>query len=111
VPEPADDTLPVLASVPPPLFHCDIGSCAFTSSTAQGLGMHRFHSHGIRGKSAPTTKQKSAPTPKVPRDVKSDDIVNVVLSQLFPRGIPVSKVRAVMAWARHTDDFMDDLRG
>jgi hypothetical protein len=83
---------------------CGFGGCEHISPSPQGMGMHRFHSHGIR------SAKRQTPSKTVVENIKGTDIVNVVLTQLFPHGIPVSKVRAVLAWAQHTDDFVEQIQ-
>jgi hypothetical protein len=83
---------------------CGIEDCRFVSKTSQGVGMHRWHVHGIPGKSKTISRTNVATL------VKGDDIVNIVLSQLFPGGVPVDKIRAVLVWSQHTDAFIEQVR-
>lgn len=87
---------------------CGFSGCDYVGVSPQAVGMHRFHRHGVRGED---NKRKHARAKEAVATIKGEDIVLVVLSQLYPNGIPVSKIRAVLAWAHHTDEFVEQIRG
>jgi hypothetical protein len=74
-----------------------------------GMGVHRHSAHGG------TSKRKRRPSPpsnhgpgRPPKiDLTVDDIFDVVVSQMFPRGsIPVAALTPLLRWRHATDEML-----
>lgn len=102
---------------PEPVFVCDEDGCGFVFPDAQRLGVHRFHTHHIigerhRGKPR-RAPQRRRPPKKLPEPaltaLEANDVVTVVLEQMFPHGIPVETLPAVLRWRDATLEFMKEV--
>ncbi len=93
-----------------PQFPCTMLDCEYVGVSPQALGLHRYHIHGIEGKDR-ERQRKNGQTKKVDDDITANDIVGVVLTQLFPAGgFPVSRLTIVLDWVKATEDFLERLR-
>jgi hypothetical protein len=104
-----DDEFSYAPDPPERTFHCGVAGCQYTGVSAQAVGMHKFHVHGIRA-----TRQTSHPKKRqiaANPNLGGEDIVLVVLASLFPNGIPVDKLRLVLDWSAATEQFVDKARG
>jgi hypothetical protein len=77
----------------------------------QALGVHRAAKHGYRGgkkRRAPRVKRDGPGPGRPPRvDMQVDDIFDVVVGQLFPKGyIPVHALTPLLRWRHATDEML-----
>lgn len=88
---------------------------------ANGLGVHRRATHGVRGPTSKTPKRRGRPPgsrnqPKPPRPVQVtpdwdvDDIFTPVMRQMFPSGeIPIHAVLALVRWRADTQRMLNEV--
>lgn len=75
-----------------------------------GMGVHRHAAHGRSSKvkrRAPASKGVHGPgrPPKI--DLTVDDIFDVIVNQMFPRGsIPVAALTPLLRWRHATDEML-----
>lgn len=78
-----------------------------------GMGVHRHSAHGrTRKVRKPVASIPSNPIGRPPKiDLTVDDIFDVVVGQMYPRGsVPVSALTALLQWRRATEAMLDEVR-
>lgn len=97
------------------LYHCKEPGCPQPGyKMPQHLGLHRFHTHGIKGESR---KKKSRPVSRPrkvngPAPLAAADVCHAVLTELAPNGtIPIGAIGAYNEWVRQTEAFLAYLLG
>ena len=103
-------------------YRCHIDGCTSTKAYdhPQHLGIHRLHTHGIKGTSRnssgkPIGRPRSDGTPPRPRNrplLSADDVCSAALEAVAPNGsIPIAAIPHYNAWVDQTRAFFVYLLG
>lgn len=89
--------------------------CGLRFVPGPGMGVHRHAAHSHTGAKAKAKRRRGvssndgSPGPGRPPkiDLTVDDIFDVVVSQMFPRGsIPVAALTPLLRWRHATDEML-----
>jgi len=100
------------------LFHCTEPGCEQPGyEHPQHLGLHLFHTHGVKGmRHDEEKKRRGRPPgaknrPKV-RSLSAEDVCATVLESVAPNGnIPIDAIASYNEWVRQTETFFNKILG